>query len=238
MTAWQVLIAHSVKVLVLLTLAGIMARRRTRLCWSFVAYLAAILTCNSLVTFWPERFFTAKFWFLQQALYDGLKMAIAVELAYRTFQAFPGAQATARRIFFLALLVVTALAVFGVPGVASSSSPALYGGNLLDWEPRVLTGTIWLLNGVALLVVWYRVPIHPYHKAILLGFVPYLLVFTTLLRLLQHYGFEILPLVQSAEPAAYMLLVAWWAYAAWAPEPAADVSPAVLQTLQPWRART
>jgi hypothetical protein len=29
--------------------------------------------------------------------------------------------------------------------------------------------------------------------------------------------------------------MAWWAYAAWQPEPAPDVSPAVLRALQPWR---
>ena len=58
MTVWQVLIAHAVKVLVLVTLAGIVARHRARLCWSFVAYLAVVLAGNSLVSFWPARFFT------------------------------------------------------------------------------------------------------------------------------------------------------------------------------------
>ena len=125
----------------------------------------------------------------------------------------------------------------GVPPRVSGGSPELYRAALHEWEPRVLMGTIWLLNALALLVIWYRVPLHMYHRAILLGFVPYLLVFTTILRMLRHYGWEILPLVQSAEPAAYMLLVGWWCYAAWAPEPAPDVSPAVLQRLQPWRAR-
>jgi hypothetical protein len=88
-----------------------------------------------------------------------------------------------------------------------------------------------------MVVIWYRVPIHAYHKAILLGFVPYLLVFTILLRLLRHYGWDILPVVQSAEPAAYMLLMGWWAWAAWEPEAVPDVSPDVLHRLQPWRAR-
>jgi hypothetical protein len=230
MTVWQVLIAHAVKVLVLVTLAGIVARHRARLCWSFVAYLAVVLAGNSLVSFWPARFFTGWFWMLQQALYDALKMGIAVELAYRTFQAFPGAQATARRVLFV-LLLSTSLAAIGVP--RDSSYPAVF----VELEPRVLTGTIWLLNGLALLVIWYRVPLHAYHKAILLGFVPYLLIFTTLLRLLQHYGWQVLPVVQSAEPAAYMLMVAWWAYAAWQPETASEASPAVIDVLQPWRAR-
>jgi len=231
MTSWQVLIAHAVKVLVLLTLAGIVTRRRARLCWSFVIYLAVVLAANSLVSFWPERFFVGWFWMLQAALYDALKMAIAVELAYRTFQAFPAAQATARRVLFF-LLLGTSLALVGVP--RDSSYPAVF----VELEPRILTGTIWLLNGLALLVIWYRVPLHAFHKAILLGFVPYLLIFTSLLRLLQHYGWQILPIVQAAEPAAYMLMVAWWAYASWQPETAPEVSPAVLRVLQPWRARS
>lgn len=236
MTSWQVLVAHAVKILILLTLAGVLARGRARMCWSFVVYLGVVLVSNSLVSFWPARFFDAWFWLVQQALYDALKMAIAVELAFRAFQAFPAARATARRILF-ALLILTSLALVGVPPGVSGGSPELYAAALLEWEPRVLMGTIWLLNALALLVIWYRVPLHPYHRAILLGFVPYLLVFTTILRMLRHYGWEILPLVQSAEPAAYMLLVGWWCYAAWAPEPAPDVSPAVLQRLQPWRAR-
>jgi hypothetical protein len=230
MTSSQLLIAHTVKILVLLTLAGIVLRHRARLCWSFTAYLSVILVGNSLASFWPERFVTDWFWNLKQALYDVLKMAIAVELTYRAFHAFPGAQAMARRLLF-AVLVLTSAALMGVPRDTS------YPAGFLEWEPRVLMGTIWLLNGLAILVVWYRVPLQRYHKAILLGFVPYLLIFVALLRMLRHYGWDILPIVQSAEPAAYMLLVAWWAYAAWEPETAGEVSPALLRGLQASRAR-
>jgi hypothetical protein len=236
MTVWQVLIAHAVKVLVLLTLAGIFARHRARLCWSFVAYLGTMLVCNILVSVWPDTFFAPWFYLLKLSIYDCLRLGIAVELGYRTFQAFPGARSTARRVVF-ALLAVTSLALIGVPSDLSGGSPALYAAALKEWEPRIMTGTIWLMNGLAVLVIWYRVPIHAYHKAILLGFVPYLLTFTTLLRLLQLYGWEVLPIIQSAEPAAFLLLMGWWAYAAWEPEAAPDVSLAVLRGLQPWRAR-
>ena len=231
MTASQVLIAHAVKILVLLTLAGILARRRWSSCWSFTTYLAVILLCNSLISFWPEHFFTRDFYRVRQGLYDGLKVAIAIELAYRTFQAFPGARATARRV--LSLLVIASSALLITASWDSSNGAALF-----EWEPRVLTATIWLLNALAIIVIWYRVPIHTYHKAILLGFVPYLLVFTILLRLLNHYGWEVLSVVQSADPAAYMLLMGWWAWAAWEPEAVPDVSPAVLHRLQPWRAHS
>jgi hypothetical protein len=230
MTSWQVLVAHAVKVLVLLTLAGIVARHRARLCWSFVAYLSTIIVSNTLITLWPETFFVPSFYLLKQALYDCLRLAIAIELAYRTFQAFPGAQSVARRVVF-ASLMITSLALIGVPSGLSGGSPSLYEAALKEWEPRVMTGTIWLMNGVALLVIWYRVPIDAFRKAILLGFVPYLLIFTTLLRLLQIYDWDVMPIIQSGEPAAFLLLMGWWAWAAW--QPAAEMSPVLVRKLQP-----
>jgi len=230
MTSNQVLIAHAVKILVMLALAGIIARRRWASCWSFTTYLAVILLCNSLVSFWPDTFFQPWFWLVRTPIYDALKVAIALELGYRTFQAFPGARATARRVLF-SVLVASSVALMALPWDAT------YQAGLFQWEPRILTGIIWLLNGLAVMVIWYRVPIHAYHKAILLGFVPYLVVFTIVLRLLQHYGFEVNPLIREAEPIAYMLLMGWWAWAAWEPETAADVAPDVMHRLQPWRAR-
>jgi hypothetical protein len=229
MTGSQALIAHAVKILVLLTLAGILSRRRWSSCWSFTAYLAVVLLGNSLVSFWPERFYTPWFYIARSGLYDALKVGITLELASRTFQAFPGARATVRRVLFLLLIASSAFLI-------AAPWDGTYRGALLEWQPRMLTANIWLLNALAVVVIWYRVPIHAYHKAILMGFVPYLLVFTILLRLLNHYGWDILPVVQSAEPAAYLLLMGWWAWAAWEPEGAPDVSPEVLRLLQPWRA--
>jgi hypothetical protein len=229
MTASQVLIAHAVKILVLLTLAGILARRRWSSCWSFTTYLAVVLLGNSLVSFWPERFYTPWFYIARTGMYDALKVGITLELASRTFQAFPGARATVRRVLFLLLIASSAF-------LMAAPLDGTYKGTLLEWQPRMLTANIWLLNALAVVVIWYRVPIHAYHKAILMGFVPYLLVFTILLRLLNHYGWDILPIVQAAEPAAYLLLMGWWAWAAWEPEGAQDVSPEVLRVLQPWRA--
>ena len=223
----QVLIAHLVKALALFALVGILTRRRAHLCWSFVAYLTAVLVCNSLVSFWPEHYFKPWFWILQHGLYDALKMAMAVELGFRTFQDFPRAQYTARKLLF-GLLIATSVALIGIP-VGST-----YGVVVLEWQPRVLTGTIWLMNGLAILITWYRVPVHAYHKALLLGFVPYLLVFTTVLSLLRQHGWE-LPYVRSAEPAAYMLLMGFWAWASWRPEKRPQASPALIHLLQPWR---
>jgi hypothetical protein len=218
---------HLMKVPAVVILAGIFWRRRAHLCWTFVAYLAAVLVSNCLFSFWPDQFYRRWFWLLQQGIIDALKMGIAVELAFRTFQAFPRASATARRVL-LVLLIATSAALIGIP--LSSIDDMV----LLEWHPRVLTGTIWLMNGLAVLITWYRVPVHAYHKAILLGFVPYLLVFTTAVSLLKSYGW-LGTVLELAEPTAFLALLSFWAWASWRPENQPDVSPALVRRLQPWR---
>jgi hypothetical protein len=229
MSPEQVLIADFVKIATFLTLVGILFRRRAHLCWSFVAYLLSGLTYNTLCTFWPSTFYTHGFWVLMHGLFAVLRVAIAVELGFRVFQAFPRAQVTARRVLFAAL-AATCVALISIPLAATSEL-------VLDWQARILTGTIWIMNGLALLITWYRVPLHPYHKAILMGFVPYLLVFTTLLSLTKQWGWDSFgPYLQAADPVAYALLTAFWALAAWQPEKQPEASPAVVRMLQPWRA--
>ena len=237
MNADQVLVAHIVKALGFFALVGILTRRRAHLCWSFLAYLVTVLVCNTLVSFWPDQFFTPTFWVVSHGLYHALRMGIAVELTYRTFQAFPGARATAHYILF-GLLLATSLAMIAFP---DSMQPALEGFGyyeriVLEWQPRVLTAVIWLMNGLAILITWYRVPVHSYHKALLLGFVLYLLTFTTLLSFLRQWGWDYLWIVQSLEPVAFMTLMGFWAWSAWQPDTQPDASPAVVQLLQPWRA--
>jgi hypothetical protein len=85
-------------------------------------------------------------------------------------------------------------------------------------QPRLLYGTIWLLTGIAALILWYRLPVDSMHKAILLGWVPYLLIFTAGLNLAEAYGWdELIPKVNYVHITAYYLLLVYWARAAWAP---------------------
>jgi hypothetical protein len=189
-----------------------------------------VIVYNGAVTIWPDEFYKQWVWILAHGVFDALKIGIAFELGFRIFQAFPRAQATTRRVLFT-LLCATSVALIGIPVAAT------YQQVMLDWQPRVLTGTIWTMNGLALLITWYRVPVHPYHKAILLGFVPYLLVFTTLLSLTDRWGWAFFgPYLQAGEPVAYMLLMGFWAWSSWRRDTQPEVSPALVRLLQPWRA--
>jgi hypothetical protein len=212
MSALQVGVAHAVKLALVAALLGLVARDRARLCWSFAAYLVAILVGNSLVSFWPARFYNPGFWVLKQGVYDALKMAVALELAWRALSAFPGAMRTARRVVLLVLAASTlALALL---------TPTSYYATLWNWQPGTATAALWLLTATALLVVWYQVPLHDWQRAIMLGLVPYLLVFVTVLDLLKRLGWPALHATAGlVDSLAYLCLVVFWAWAAWRREP-------------------
>jgi hypothetical protein len=182
------------------------------LCWVFPLYALAILAGNSLVTLWPARFYNASFWMLKQGVYDVLKMALALELAWRALGEFPGAWRTAR-VVLLALLGLSTAALFLLTPRSSYRT-------LWEWQPSVATAAVWLLTATALLVVWYQVPIHDFQRAIMLGLAPYLLVFVTLLDLLRRHGWKVRAEVGLADSLAYMGVVLFWTWAAWRRTPA------------------
>jgi hypothetical protein len=216
MTLWQWLVTHIHSLLALAVMVGVLRRGRVRLCWSFPAYLAAFFASSALVAVWPGKFFTEGFWVVQQTAFNALKVAVALELGMRVFHAFPTADANAKRSLVVGMFL-TALALVGLPAAASG-----YRSFIDVVQPRVLQGTIWMLNGLAILIVWYRLPVHAFHKAILAGFVPYLLVFVTLLRLCQRFDWNerVYAVFSVADPAAFALVLAYWAWAAWRPDPA------------------
>jgi hypothetical protein len=160
MSELQLLVAHLVKLGLLALLAGMVLRGRLGLCWTFGLYVVAILVGNTLVTLAPQRFFNYSFWMLKQGVYDVLKMAIAIELAWRAFAAFPGAWRTARVV----LLLIVASSSLSLAWLTPRSYETLW-----EWQPSLVTAAVWLLTATALLVVFYQVPIGDWPRAIMLG---------------------------------------------------------------------
>jgi hypothetical protein len=206
MSELQLLVAHLVKLGLLALLAGMVLRGRLGLCWTFGLYVVAILVGNTLVTLAPQRFFNYSFWMLKQGVYDVLKMAIAIELAWRAFAAFPGAWRTARVV----LLLIVASSSLSLAWLTPRSYETLW-----EWQPSLVTAAVWLLTATALLVVFYQVPIGDWPRAIMLGLAPYLLVFVTWLSLLRRHGWAVRNEVSLVDALAYLGVVLFWTWAAW-----------------------
>ena len=195
-------------------LTGLFARRRHLICVSFTLYLAAVLLSDLLVFLWPEQFHFWKFWIVKESVHNLLKFGIALELTLRTFRAFPAARRTAASLV-LGVLLLTWFSVGPTPHLQTTDPKDL----AMNLQPYILFGTLWLFIAISMLVLWYRLPVVPLHKALLLGFVPYLLIFTVAMNLLRSLGGDVRVGAGYVKSAAYAALLAYWTYAAWRPGP-------------------
>ncbi|HET9315484.1 MAG TPA: hypothetical protein VFQ51_07820, partial [Vicinamibacteria bacterium] len=143
---------------------GLVVRGRASFCWTFVVYLLSTASFQSLIIWWPERFFVFTFYFVKELVLVLLKIGVAFEIWQRCFSSFP--QARVRTGFLLtSALAVMALASQLVPD-------GLYPYDLLMGVilPRLQSGVLLLYALLVCATAWYRVPMHPTHRAILLGF--------------------------------------------------------------------
>jgi hypothetical protein len=213
-------------------LLGLQRRSLLRLCYSFPIYLSAVWLGELAVRSSPQRFYNWGFYVTKETVYGGLKLALAVELAMLAFGRFPGAVATARRALLAGLLVTVGTLLLGPP----IAQPGLY-GVALALQPRLANGTVLLLLIVWILVLWYHVPVHRLHRAIIRGLVPYLLLFGNGVTLqMLGRGWDVWRLVNFLNAFAYVTLLLYWTWEAWRrveePKPSDAVDP-----LLAWRAR-
>jgi hypothetical protein len=228
-------IAVAATTVAIMALAGVVVRRRVGVCWTFVPYLGFNVAADLLVLIWPEHFYRQWFWVGSQLVINVLRFALALELTYKTFRAFPSARATARGVL-LGVLLITLVIVFAGTGHLEppEGAPAL-GPLISRVQPRVVNGALWLLIAIAGLILWYRLPVHPLHKAILMGYVPYLIVFTVSLNLIESQGWDIRTQVNYLHTSAFLAVLVYWAVAAWrraeAPVRAPDPEPSLRQAI-------
>lgn len=198
------------------TLAGMIARKRYRACLMFGAYLVVVAATDVAWTF--PRFYTRQFWVAKELVINALMLGLAIEIGTRTLRAFPGARATARWLMTIAIVLAVAslLPVWSVDATGSNAGA-------LQLLSRLVNGTVWLFTALAAVVLWYRLPIEGFQKAILVGLVPVLVINVGLMNLLESRTAPEIwrqwrPIVNLTGTVTYLILVTYWARAAWKPQ--------------------
>ncbi len=203
-------------VLQMFVLFGVLIRRRHYQRMPLLTLYAGGAALSSVVV---ALHYTRDTWILQQAVTAALRFGVALELIYRIFGAFPAAAATARRVMFV-ILVVTALTA-----LSASMPDAVYTRSHAEAIPRLAAAAAWILTALAVLVLWYRLPLAPLPRAILMGYAPYLLIFTISLSLLFDASTEHLrPWLGYMDMFAFIVLVNYWIRVAWRTAPEATIS--------------
>lgn len=191
-----------------ITVAGLLYRRRVRVCISFFLYIFAVAVFGAVVVGAPALY-TPELWMVKQGIYDSLFLGIALELGHASFAGFRGIADRARFATAALVLVSTVAIAFVVP------TNAAYDGQLWTYEPNITVAAIWCLTSVALAIVWFQIPVTPLVRSILVGLVPILLIFTVYARLIASLGWTAIKALNLGNSLAYAIVAVYWAYAAW-----------------------
>jgi hypothetical protein len=195
-------------------LGTLLWRRHYRRLPLFVLYVAGVQVFNVVYMLHP----TWETYMLLQVVAAALRLGLALELTNGIFGAFPAAAVTARRVM-LVLLVATA-----VTALATAPRDVTYTRMHAESIPRMASAAIWMLSALAALVLWYRLPLAPLPRAILMGYAPYLLLFTILMSLLfENPSPRVRLWVGYLDPLAFFVLVNYWLRVAWRTVPESAV---------------
>lgn len=229
----QLLVAHLTATLLAVAALGLVVRGRVRLSRCFLVYLLVTIVANRLVILWPDRFYTWRFWTLKETTYTVLQVAVACELGWLIFRVLPRARRRAAAAI-AAVLLTTAIAV-SVGDVPGNTYLAMLG----FVTPRGQAGALWTFLAVTLVAAWHRVPLHPFHRALLATFALYLGTYTALLsfvglRAATRADYLVAwSVLEALDPLAYAATAGVWAWAAWRAPRMEPAGPAV-RALQPW----
>jgi hypothetical protein len=218
---WRAWLSWAGPVLELVVLVGLFARGRVRRAWMLPVLMFALLVSDgaALLFAWAN---TWLFWFAKELVHAFLFLCLGIEVTLRVFASLPGAWRKLKA--WVSVVALTAI-------VLAATLPV--GTRALTAVPRLLLAVALLYGGVYSIMLWHMLPVDSLHKAVLLGFAPYLLFSAVSWGRVEsrwEYG-----LANVASPLLFVLVLLALASAAWHRDPIPDTEPGLVRRLWPWR---
>ncbi len=188
---------------------------------AFFAYMVAVGVPDLIITIWPSTYVWS-FWIAKETAQSALKLALALELMVLIFAGLPRARKAAETV--LALLLIVTLGRLSLARLGADHGSFVQGISIVN------NGTAFAFCGTFVLAIWYRVPMHPLHQAILGGLIAYLVGISMGMNLLGDLGWS--DLMRNAQAVGYALVLVYWLSAAWQREAIPEGAP--LRELRPW----
>jgi hypothetical protein len=197
-------------------LVGLLARRRLAYCHTLAPCVAAWLASDLAVALWPNCN-TWTFWVMKEAIHAVLAFAVGVELSLRLLAVAPLGQLATQRWLAICVSLAVALVITAAHGQMVILA-------------RVLAAQSWLYLGLALVAARYWIPLGRLHGTLLLAVSPYfLLCWLTWTR-----SGDDTAVASLVNAAAFVVVLAVLAWAAWTDDPAPPVEPGLVRLVWPW----
>jgi hypothetical protein len=227
MAVTRVFFLHVETALLALLVLGMWVRHRAALCRAFFAYALAILVTQSLLVISRGRVSSSSLYTFNQTTFAVLKFLTALEIWSRTFSSLPRARARVGLLLAAALLASMVAIIALPPGLTQ------WHAFVFLVEPRLQAGSLATFVILVSAISWYRIPFHPFHRAIVLGFAVYLSVHAFSMSMVgwlddSRWARQRALLL---EGTTYIATLGWWTWAAW--RPLRQPSP-VASRLHPW----
>lgn len=194
-------------VLMAAIVAGLFRTGKARECLTFSTYVTLATVFLTLILLWPSHYGPEEY-MVKQGIYDSLLLGMAIELSVKVFAAFRGVARRVRALLALAVIASTSAIFILTPSGVSYAE-------MLPYQAGITTAGVWCLSFVALLIVWYQIPVPAFTRAILLGYVPYAVVFVIYADLIGRLGWGAIDGLNVLNAAAYDTVAAYWAFTAW-----------------------
>ncbi len=200
----------------IVVLVGLSARQRLRHCLAFSVYLAFVVTLTLLLVTLPGVFYWLTVWGNVHFGYALLRHLVGLELAYHTFRAFPAARRLARSFVWVMTAVALAAPILFLPDDFTNRSSAI------DLVLPMNLAALSLLAGLSVLILWYHLPLESMHKAIAMGLLAYLALYSLTLEGIRSLPAHWTEPLNAANSLAWLALCVYWAIVAWRPRRAGD----------------
>ena len=113
-----------------------------------------------------------------------------------------------RVVLASAVALSTAAILLATPGIPAFES-------FIRFQSGITTAGIWCLAFVGLLIVCYQIPVPAFTRAIILGYVPYLMVFTVYVDLVTRLGWGAIQNLNLRNAVAYDAVAGYCVDSAW-----------------------
>lgn len=193
--------------LLIVLITTLFRQSKARQCILFSTYVVCAALFTILILLFPQHYSPQAF-MVKQGIYDSLLFGMSLELAIRTFSVFTGIARFVRLALASAVALSTTVILLTAPASSDYAS-------VVRFQPGITAAGIWCLAFVGLLIVWYQIPVPTFTRAIILGYVPYLMIFTVCVDLTTRLGWGALQNLNILNAVAYDAVAGYWVYSAW-----------------------